>query len=156
MAYIVFWYLRQYLINRFSLFLVYVNRSKYQNKEKSLKLVMLEQGRESCDLLCTCIRTERLRKLFIYSLSLNKFSCCKMLLPCLRKQQTNIEVFKLYTVVFYTTSRKEFLTLLEIVWKNTTSVQTTLRWWFATKSYEVPYFFGYKTEFFPSKTIQKI
>ena len=53
-------------------------------------------GGESPDLFslfCTCIRTERVRKLFITSLILNKFSCGKVQILCLYKQQMTMEVF---------------------------------------------------------------
>ena len=46
------------------------------------------KGGESRDLVClfcTCIRTERARKLFSTSLILNEFSCSKVQMPCLRK-----------------------------------------------------------------------
>ena len=52
----------------------------------------LVQGKESRDLFwlfCTCIATELVRKLFSTSL----IPCSKMQIPCLRKQQTNTEVF---------------------------------------------------------------
>ena len=55
-----------------------------------------KQGGESCDLLwlfCSCIRTERVRILYIAFLILNKFLSGKMQIPCLRKQQTNVRVF---------------------------------------------------------------
>ena len=61
-----------------------------------LDLSRVIQGGESCDLFwlfCTCIWTERVRKLFISSLILYEFSCSKVQILCLPKQQTSIEVF---------------------------------------------------------------
>ena len=55
-----------------------------------------QEGGESRDLfwlLCTCIRTDRVRKLFIPSLILDEFSRGKLQIPCLCKQQTDIKVF---------------------------------------------------------------
>ena len=60
-----------------------------------------------------------------------------MKILCLRKQQTNIEVFLLCAVVFYKTSSKDFLSLLEVVWKNTAFMKTAIRKRLATKSDEV-------------------
>ena len=57
--------------------------------------IPLYQSGQSRDLFCTCFRTEGVRKLAITSLILNEFSCGKVQIPCLRKQQTNIEVFSL-------------------------------------------------------------
>ena len=59
-------------------------------------MTKLFQGGESRDLLLlfrTCIRTERVRKLFSTSLILNEFSCGKVQVPCLCKLKTNIEKF---------------------------------------------------------------
>ena len=73
---------------------------------------------------------QRVRKLFITSLILNKFSCGKVQIPRLRKQQTNIEVHVLLlrTIVFYTPRAKTDLeSLLEVVWQNTASVVTAQR-----------------------------
>ena len=72
-------------------------------------------------LFCTCIWTERVRKLFGTSLILNEFSCGKMQMPCLRKQQMNIEVSYVMRFIFLLQS------LLEVVWKNTASIATALR-----------------------------
>ena len=72
-------------------------------------------------LFCTCIWTERVRKLFSTSLILNEFSCGKMQMPCLRKQQMNIEVSYVMRFIFLLQS------LLEVVWKNTASIATALR-----------------------------
>ena len=51
------------------------------------------QGGESCDFLqlfCTCIRTERVRKMFIIFLILSEFSCSKVEKPCIYSQRQNI------------------------------------------------------------------
>ena len=82
------------------------------------------QGAESLDLfwLFTYIRTERVRKLFIDSLILNEFSCCKVQIPCLHKQQTNIEVFYVTCCSFLHSIKQG----LEVVWKNTASIETAL------------------------------
>ena len=44
----------------------------------------------------------KLRKYFIISLILNKFSYDKVQIHCLHKQQANIEVFYVMRLVFYT------------------------------------------------------
>ena len=62
-------------------------------------LSKLYQGGESHDLsrlFCTCIRTQGVRKLFIISLILNVFSSSEVHIPCLCKQQMNIEVVFFY------------------------------------------------------------
>ena len=62
-----------------------------------------KQGGESRDLFwlfCTCIRTERVRKLFSTSLILSEFPCGTMKVPCLRKQQMNIEVSYVMRCIF--------------------------------------------------------
>ena len=75
-----------------------------------------------------------MRKLFITPLILNKFSCGEVHLPCLCNQKTNSEVFcVLCAVVFYTTSSKDILSLLEIVWKNTACMERSIRQRIATK-----------------------
>ena len=45
-------------------------------------------------------------------------SCGKVQIPRLSKQQKNIEVVLLHALVFYKTSSKDLLSLLEVVWKN--------------------------------------
>ena len=66
----------------------------------SLLEMLIEQGGESRDLFLTCIRTERVRKLFSTSLILNEFSCSTMKVPCLHKQQMNIEVSYVMRCIF--------------------------------------------------------
>ena len=87
-------------------------------------------GGESHDLFllfCTCIWTDRVRKLFFTSLILNKFSCRNVQIPCLHEQQTNTEVFYVMHCSFYTVWSKDFLSLLEVMWKNTACMETSVR-----------------------------
>ena len=55
--------------------------------------------------------------MLITSLILNEFSCGKVQIPRLGKQQMTIEEFLICGVVFYITSSKDFLSFLEVVWK---------------------------------------
>lgn len=76
-------------------------------------------------LFCTCIPT--LRGSFLI---LNKFSCGKwksLLFIWLLKE--HLQVFMLCAVFFYTTSRKDFHTWLELVWKNTPCLKTIFIKW---------------------------
>ena len=66
-----------------------------------------------CDKSCFVLVFGQVRKLFITSYILNEFSCDKMQIPCLRKQQMNI----LRVVVFYRTMSKDFLSFLEVCGK---------------------------------------
>ena len=89
-----------------------------------------QEGGDSRDLfwlLCTCIWTDRVRKLFIPSLILDEFSRGKLQIPCFCKQQTNIKVFYVTRRSFLTTSSKDFQSLLEVVWKNTARMEIPLR-----------------------------
>ena len=52
------------------------------------------------------------------------------------KQQTNIEVFYVMRCSFPKTFSLDFQSLLEVVWKNTVSMETALRQRFGTKSDE--------------------
>ena len=92
----------------------------FNNNDKDGSTVSYTQGGEShvlyC-LFCTCIPIGYIRKLFITSLILNKFSSCKR----------TSKYFILLAVVFYTTSSKDIQSLLEVVWKNTESMETALR-----------------------------
>ena len=78
------------------------------------------QGEETFDFLqisCTCIRTERLWKMFI----IFQFSTNFHVVKC--KNLVFIRsVFMLRAVFSYTSSSKEFRTLLELVWKKKTLI----------------------------------
>ena len=77
----------------------------------------------------TSIRTIRVRESSVTSLILKEFSCGKVQIPYRCKQQMKIEVFMLRTVVFYTTSGKDSLSLLVAVRLNTTSMgKQHVRW----------------------------
>ena len=70
--------------------------SRTINTAPLMSIILQRQGEESQELfwlLITCIRTERVRKLFITSLIFNEFSCGQVQIPCLRKQQTSIEPY---------------------------------------------------------------
>ena len=62
-------------------------------------------------IFCCCIRTERVRKLFITSSILNKFSCGKVQILCRRSQRMNIEECKVIHCSFLL-----FLSVLEEEW----------------------------------------
>ena len=94
------------------------------------------QGGESCDLFClfyTCIRTERVRKLFITTLILNKLSCSREQITCLLKQQKDITVFFVMCSSF-SHNLVQRLSLLEIEWKKTVCIETSLRYGLLQKS----------------------
>ena len=55
--------------------------------------------------------------MFITSLILDEFSCGKVQIPRLCKQQMTIEAVLICGVVFYITSSKDFLSFLEVVWE---------------------------------------
>ena len=66
-------------------------------------------------LFCTCIRTDRVRKLFITSLMLNKVLCRKVQIPCLHIQQTSITMFFVMHCSFSTQPQAKTLSLLEVM-----------------------------------------
>ena len=66
------------------------------------------------------------RKLFITFLILNEFSCGKGAKTLVSKAANEYYVFKLRAVVFDTTSNKDVLSLLEVVWINTACMKTSL------------------------------
>ena len=79
------------------------------------------QGKESCDfwqLFCTCIRTERVRNMSIFFHFSTNFHAvkCKSLI-FIRS------VFMLRAVFSYSSSSKEFHTLLQLVWKKYTVLE---------------------------------
>ena len=72
----------------------------------------ISQGGESRDFLqlfCTCIRTDRVRKMVIIYLILNEFLCSKVEKPCIYSQRRNIYVFLCYTLFFSTQVRAKTL-----------------------------------------------
>ena len=117
-------YLSQYIE-----FLRYIHSEQGETERTANFSYQVTQGTESHYLFwlfCTCVWTEWVRKLFITSIKLIKFSCGKVQIPCLCEQQMNIEVFLLHAVVF----------LLEVVQKIIASTKTALRGQLATKKSE--------------------
>ena len=53
------------------------------------------------------------------------------------RKMSNIEVFMLCALIFYATTSKDVLSLLEVVWKITACLETALRLWIFTKTDEV-------------------
>ena len=60
-------------------------------------------------LFCTCIRIERVRKLFMISLILNELSCSKVQILCLYSQQKAISVLNAVHCVFPRNLAKNFI-----------------------------------------------
>ena len=79
------------------------------------------QGGESRDFLqlfCTCIRTVRVRKMVIIFLILNDFFAVKWKNLVFIRSDGMSMCFMLQAVLFYTSSSKDFNTLLQLMWKN--------------------------------------
>ena len=76
---------------------------------------------------CTCIRTVRVRKLFTTFLILKKFHVIKCNFVVFVSYKQILNYFVLRAVLFYTTSSKDFLSLLEVDWKNIMCAEIPLR-----------------------------
>ena len=48
-------------------------------------------------------------------------------IPCLHKQQTNIEMFSVMRVIVNTSASKDFQSLIAVVWKNTACTRTSVK-----------------------------
>ena len=82
-----------------------------------------------CDFLqffCTSIRTERTRKMFLIFLILNEISCGKVEKTLNLFAATEYLSVSMRAVFFYICSNKDFHTMLELVWKHTPYLKSTL------------------------------
>ena len=94
-------------------------------KQISLHLTQRGESTDFLQLFCICIQTELVRKLFISKVSMN-FHAVKWKYLVIIRRVAMFKYFMLPTVFLHTTSSKDFHTLFEFMWKNTTCMKTAL------------------------------